>query len=67
MGAKIINVSSTHSLLVVAVHEILVPAPKVREALELGHRHGRRVPSMAHQLSQVGHDLSLHVIGYPTN
>lgn len=48
---------STHSLLVVAVHEMLVPSPEVWHTLELRHSQHRDVPSVANQ-----NCLAFHII-----
>lgn len=54
--------NSTHSLLVVGVHKVLVPSPEVRHAFELGHSQDRDVPSVANKLLQARHGLGFHII-----
>lgn len=53
--------SSTHSLLVVCIHKVLVPSPEVRHTLELGHSQDGDVPSVANQLFRVGQSLGFHI------
>lgn len=54
---------STHSLLVVGVHEVLVPSPEVWQAFKLGHSQNRDVPSVANKLCEPLHGLSFHIGG----
>lgn len=53
----------THSLLVVGVHEVLVPSPEVWQPLELGHSQNRDVSSVANQLRESLHGLGFHIGG----
>lgn len=59
----ILKTVSTHSLLVVGVHEVLVPSPEVRHPFELGHSQDGDVSSVADQLGESLHGLGILIGG----